>query len=763
MEVEGRRLRLNKLVAGMIEKGIQEGYITHWPTEIILVGHFAVADLSAFSDFNKLKSQFDALRRTFVSVTRPTIWKLWDSQRHPHIVRIILRDTMLLAPQSCRKLSNLGEFLKLEKISLPDGMIERMDELLISDRELFIEYAIRDAEIAARYIERIIELNSKITGDDSVPVSLSSIGLSFLDKVWTENNIIAHSVLGTHVVMKTAWNAARKKYITRPHVVLSVNRHSYENLAVECYLGGRNECFIFGASEIAKWTDCDLRSAYPSAMALLGLPDWDALRLTKDLNDFQPCSFAFAHVRFKFPPQTKFPCSPVWTERGLLFPLEGEAWCSAPEIYLAREMGAQLEIITGILIPTSSDTFPYLDFTIRCGSERQKYEKGSLENALWKETTNCLYGKLAQGLPPKRNSGLGRKRCFDSRTDSYKDMPPSKITNPYAAAFVTSFVRASVGEMLFRLPDSVTVASVTTDGFCSTATRDQLGFAASGPICQHLSRARSLISGDPTVWEIKHEAEQVLCWRTRGAATLKGGEDHTPILAMAGLKSPHRQKAQSNAWVVDQFINRTGPVPQTFKGFPPISEMCRKDVDFLQRELGRKISMEFDFKRQPADSCSRPINGIDHLYFNTRPWRTKEDFERCRRDLEDYTRNNSRSLKSIKDLRDFNDYRALGQTAPGIHRPRQDGSLKTAKRQFLRALVRGLWGLGIGPTTYSEIAAWLSAGGYLTKKSDLENAARPTAKPVVSAVPRIPSTEQFVSYVQKRFPEFDISKLMEKE
>ena len=51
----------------------------------------------------------------------------------------------------------------------------------------------------------------------------------------------------------------------------------HEDFFTECYHGGRNEQFWFGPAFEAQWFDYDLSSAYPSAMALIGRPDWKGL------------------------------------------------------------------------------------------------------------------------------------------------------------------------------------------------------------------------------------------------------------------------------------------------------------------------------------------------------------------------------------------------------------------------------------------------------------------------------------------------------
>jgi hypothetical protein len=146
---------------------------------------------------------------------------------------------------------------------------------------------------------------------------------------------------------------------------------------------------------------------------------------------------------------------PVRTASGLIFPLAGESFCCGPEIYLARKMGASLEIVNGVILPTDFESRPFELFVIDCAGRRKNYQKGSLEELFWKELGNGTYGKVAQGL---RN-----KRCFNSRSGKYENLPPSRITNPYFAAFTTSFVRATIGELLSRLPFHRDIWNVSDD------------------------------------------------------------------------------------------------------------------------------------------------------------------------------------------------------------------------------------------------------------------------------------------------------------
>lgn len=84
-------------------------------------------------------------------------WCIVAKQRHRFVVPVSFIDVAKHGPEGV-KLSALGDLLGKPKLTLPAGYsISRMDEFLEGDREGFIEYAIRDAEIAAKYYVQVLE------------------------------------------------------------------------------------------------------------------------------------------------------------------------------------------------------------------------------------------------------------------------------------------------------------------------------------------------------------------------------------------------------------------------------------------------------------------------------------------------------------------------------------------------------------------------------------------------------------------------------
>ena len=74
----------------------------------------------------------------------------------------------------------------------------------------------------------------------------------------------------------------------------------------------------------------------------------------------------------------------------------------------------------------------FLPFIKLVRDKRAQY-KGTLKELFWKESGNSLYGKTAQGLK--------EKRVFNVEKGYSNYVPPSAVTNPFFAAFITGFIR----------------------------------------------------------------------------------------------------------------------------------------------------------------------------------------------------------------------------------------------------------------------------------------------------------------------------------
>lgn len=747
----GKRLSLGTVVANAVSDCLGSGVLSAWPKWIVIAGHFTVADITALKDFHRLKSRFDAIHRTFTSLTSGRKFCVYDRSRNGHNVNIRLIDTLCLTPTDSKTLDALGESIGLPKLDA-GGWITQMDLLLEQYPDYFAKYGLRDAEIPVKFALRMRSLCFDL-GLSSLKPTLGGISVGLLKKVWEQANLDRLRILGLEVVRERPWNARTNRLETINREPLTAERNDYERLCAECYHGGRNETFFFGFGRPGVWSDYDLAGAYPTALALVGLPDWASYRRTKDVNEFKPQDLGFARVRFTFPSNTRCPCLPVRTEYGLVFPLSGVSNCCSPEISLACQLGARLEILDGVVVPSDGSVRPFLAFVKECTERRNAAEPDSLESSFYKTLANSAYGKIAQAIE--------RKRVFDSRSGDFRNTHPSPITCAPIAAWMTSFVRAVLGEILTGLPPGAAVASCTTDGFLTDANGEDIASATQGPLCCIFSQGRMAAAGNAEMLKKKHELLQPLSWRTRGQATFAMLPDADPdadvLLAKAGIKPPHGCK-DPNAWINDLFLNRNYDSTWKYTSLTPLSEIWRSGGDLMQRIVTRRLNMEYDFKRRPVDPEDRPIGSITHIAFDTTPWDTADDFGRYREAFDKWGTRARRCLKNCEDLRDFEGYQAAhaNGTLPSLDAKAMVGR---AKKLILGAYERRHWGFQGTGDSRGELAKRLTEAGVKTSRTDFENAVRSTVAFAERSIPKIPEVADMVERVKHVLGPFDDSLL----
>ncbi len=748
----GRRRKLGELLIHILTAGKKAGAFKHFPKQVYVGAHFSLAEMTSLADFAQLKTQFDGVRRSFVTAQTPYPITLRDENRNAHPISLFMRDTMHLSAQAT-KLEQLGEVHGIPKVVLPKGMIERMDELLRDDKPLYEEYAITDARIVRAHLKKMAELYHQLTGETGIPVTLGALGVEFCRKTWSKQGVNEAAVLG-YEFQRIPIQDQRGRIRTIRKKVALCNVHEHSTLVTECFHGARNEGYWFGPTETDDWTDADVAGAYPTALSMLGTPLWDQLRVTNDINDFTPGALGFAHVTFRFPEHVRFPTFPVRTGNNLVFVRQGETHVTATEIWEARRLGAEITIIHGVIVPMDNTAKPFRNVVLEAVRLRKEAkENGQLiAEKMFKELINSLYGKTAQGTL--------LHRVFDTREGHVKPIPPSQITNVFFAAFVTGFMRALLSEILNSLPAECLVVSATTDGFLSNATEADLEFATAGALSRMFGEERRILTGEYEVLAIKHQARAVMSARTRGQFTLTTAPGHDVILAKAGVKTPAGlTKPQQNEEMVKMFMERTPMQKYRRSNLRTLRKLYETDGDLVSEESEVRLNLEFDFKRRAVNPRMLPCRNVEHLAFDTVPWVTMQEFETCRQALKTFR--GTRCLKTLADFQAFEEFRVgAGLQSQGLRRSVDGGMVETARRQFLRALSRSAWGLNRGLFTFTEISAFLTAGGYPTKPNDIKNAGRAKLKLVEHAVAPLPGVLAFVAYVTLRFPAFEAHRML---
>lgn len=765
-------------IPDFIHHALQHGFSLHphlmVPPSILMAAHFTRADVPGFFEFKdpvlRDRLLLQNIRSNFMNIQKPfkVDFSAGDGNK-PVTLDVSIRDTMVLSPAGSRSLEDLGKILGVDKLKLSDDpereyhLKTHMSELLEQDRDLFERYAIRDAEICAKYSAKMVRANDRNTGVFALPNTLSSKGIHLLTSFWGSKGLDPLAVVGKEVIEETVWRPTLKRLVKQKRTVFLQQLSWSEQFLTEAFHGGRNEQFWFGPAPEGIWYDYDLASAYPSAMALIGMPDWSRVYTLHDIDDlldyrFTSTDLVFANVDFEFPDDVLYPVLPVRTDFGLIFPRKGNSTTHISEIRLAHRLGCKLTLIEARYVesvgggdPAEATTIrPFADFAKYCVDQRNLSPKGSLDNLLWKEIVNSTYGKTAQGLR--------ERRVYDLRDAETKVLPPSNITNPAFASFITAFCRGVLGEIMNSLPRDVMIFSVTTDGFLTTASPAQMQQATTGELSRFYQKSRVYLSEKNDIYEVKHLIRRPIGWRTRAQATLTPSmpedwegsgaslsEDGRLVLAKGGIKLNSRlSKAEQNAEILHMFAKREPTDRLDYTIGMGIRDMYIEGTDFVDKEVTKRLSMEFDWKRKPtapydADAPGGAFEDDRHLAFSSVPWRDVREFMRTREVWAVFQQSNPLCLKTLADFQKFATY-AEGKAAltgkAGKNLSHDNGTMKRVRQQIVIAQKFGRAGTRIYKSVtlgQSEIFSdkkltapqfadfFTEVVGLPTKKYDIDN------------------------------------------
>lgn len=761
------RLSFKEFLCQTITPLLETGVITKWPGIINIYAHFIRADIASFANFwSDYKILLKGIRGT-VSSFKNRYGIDFDEQQErrvkteqimfdkrtspPRCSNVAFIDTLLITPGGMG-LAECGELLGLPKLTIPAPYsITNMREYLLGDRAGFEAYALRDAEIAVRYALQVRNFCARELMIDRVPATIGAMAVSRFTKTLKENNMSPEVCLGTHIKTRELWLTEKQAFRTIKNPASVPSRELFETFPINCYHGGRNECFMMGVTPSDHWYDYDLAGAYTTGLLDILTPDYWNIRLSKNPDDYCGHVMGFALITFRFPESVSYPSLPVRTDQyGLFFPLSGESWATAPEIELALSLGAEMTIHNGIIVPWICDTSPhnsestsvFLPFVQQVRENRNRHIKGSLEEKFWKEIGNSLYGKLAQGLRAKT--------AFDTARGLNRSLPPSSVTQPFFAAHVTGFIRAVVGELMNALPSDSSVVSVTTDGFLTNCPLDKINM--SGPLSSRFQSLCDIVDPGSSMLTCKHEVSQLIAMKTRGQLTYKAIQGKPVVHARAGVKPPADiPRSDYNDYMVDLYLNRLPGQTLSRSTLISTREMWLSESDLVSREQDIRLNLEFDFKRQPV----RPAMNEGHLLMFSRPWDNMEEALQQRSLFDDWRQ--THTLKTLADWDDWCDFlycrTVFSDMKLKVGSKRSDDILV---RLFLRALTQCQWGLMLkDKKSYSckEVAEWLTSEGYSVTVTDVKNAVRAKI-PQMKFSSITPRMKSLMDIIARKYPTF---------
>lgn len=574
--------------------------------------------------------------------------KGYASNKYIYPLTLNFRDTMGQAPAGKKSLADLGEALKIGKLSDESIDKEQMDKVLNDDPCLFFEYASRDATVTVLYASSLYGYNREMA------VTLTSATAKAMRESMKEylnvksNEDFDRIYRGVQRVKK-----GLVKNSVAPGFLMASNKEPINErvrdilmYSSEAYHGGLNASTEIGWIE-GLTNDFDLQNAYPTAMCLVPDIDWNnPIKRTFDnvklkLSDFKengkynPMLPLVARVRFSFPKQVLYPCIPVNVEGRLIYPRTSKGldsvYVCGSELFLALKIGATIEIERGWVLNTlqkngkESRSLGYA--VMNLVEDRRKAKKlfGSkcIEELTLKTMVNSGYGKNAQNVVDKST--------WNAYEQEMTQLGDSAITNPVSACLTTAYVRALLlATMNEANTKGYNVYSVTTDGFIADIPTveeleafDLYGF-------EELTReSRSFLTAgtDTSIWEIKHHQYQLLNLTTRGnMSPTKDG-----VCAHNSTKSPYPSGSiEDREWFIRKALERDDRVIYKDSQWTTFKDLS-KGAMFKVVTVERKVSMDFDLKRKPDRNSFKTVkvnfNGKTYeiANFKTLPYETIEE------------------------------------------------------------------------------------------------------------------------------------------
>ena len=775
---KAERPSFNKVIVNLLIEALESGAILEWPKMVVVCGFFLRIDLQAFGDLSSFKNKIENVGGRVASVKTSV-----DVEADVEDVARLLRNRTVLTPDrdgiyralkvrfidvgnhvaAGTSLAQVGDLLVLPKLDLPDGYTKgRMDLLLEGDKQAFEEYGLRDAEIAVRFYIRLLDFAEKVTATEgksgirSIPATASGLAVKMFKKQLEASGVDFNAAFGVQETSSTKWNATKIGVVTIKDTSPIPMRSIYEPFAASCYSGGRNECYAFGPTDVGVYNDYDLAGAYTTGMVDLRHIDYENFWVTHDPADFVGHVLGLAYVKFAFPKSTRFPSLPVRNrDNGLIYPLTGFSYCTAPEIEVALGLGCSITIKHGVIIPwLDGDHRLFEPYVLRIRDLRKSYVKGSLDELYAKLLGNGLYGKTAQGLK--------KKTVFEAQTMKSVELPHSVLTNAAIAAHTTGFVRAVLSEQIASIPSHRTVISATTDGFLTDADESELNL--DGPMARRFQELCERVAPGSKMLERKHKVRQLIAMKTRGQITAMPFDDEPIVLAKAGV-SPGIEADLHNDYMIDLFMCRKPGDKATTRPFTPFREQWVKDVDVVRLTRKTRLNLEFDLKRRLIGPRMISVDQCEHVSLVGVPWNDIEECERARAIFDGWRR--QRCLRTLDDFEDWEDHyqfslvrdqlQKSGMQGFGI-RATNKGIVDVLRRLFLRAYTQGLCGL-TKSMIYGELADWLTRQGYPTTVDEVKNAKR--AKFVENSVPLTPRVMKLADVLKEGFPSIEINKFIE--
>jgi len=303
---------------------------------VLLVAHFGVAEWAALRGRVRLaREHLKDIRGVPVSFNSFKL-KIDFGNNNYASVPVTLRDTYLLVPADMRSLDAVGHVTTFKKVDIAQDDKVAMDTFLTRDPVAFEVYAINDCRVALEYyLEFMQAYEAMFDVSQKLPLTLGDATVHAYLRWLDQHSILTQAgVLGKEtrkVTNQRGWESKATVNVS--------SRQFTEALASAAYRGALSQAYEHGQTCVGPEEvilDLDFAGAYPAAMAVLPVIDWAesvvaVTGLTEIVDGLQPITgsvhggtvpITLIECTFTFPPDCLYPCLPVPSRHGLVYPLQ---------------------------------------------------------------------------------------------------------------------------------------------------------------------------------------------------------------------------------------------------------------------------------------------------------------------------------------------------------------------------------------------------------------------------------------------------------
>ena len=276
-------------------------------------------------------------------------------------------------------------------------------------------------------------------------------------------------------IQKTAASTAMAIFRTRLDHSIEWKSKQLRDRALRCSWGGRMEMFFRGTAD--NTFEYDAESHHPTSAIHLGvLPEPQHWKHSNDMKEILTAKGGLCWINFDFPKDTRYPCLPEWADGYLIYPLEGESFCTVAEVKLAAQYGAKLVSSGSYIYTDGSRDLP--DFLTELFELRHQ-ETNEARRKLLKLFTNSVIGKLLQ-----KNEALDQKQIEAYSLEHaipveivrrMTDLPFKKRIVSVGASFYPEWYALILGQARANISEYVSLydaLNVSSDSFVTKSDLD---------------------------------------------------------------------------------------------------------------------------------------------------------------------------------------------------------------------------------------------------------------------------------------------------